>query len=122
MRRPREDRYEARIIDVAGNGLVSAWGVNKSLPHKNLRMQLALYQGDEIVYLSGIKRSFILDESIRTNDRPRLPHLGVHGYRHKVPKELLQALRGENVTVEVRVYGDRNSPQAYFPVREEIVL
>ncbi len=59
--RPRNDHH-VRLLEVSDNGVISAWGFNRALPHKSLRMQVALYRGDEQLYLSKRRRSFVLDD------------------------------------------------------------
>ncbi len=48
--------------------------------------------------------------------RPHNP-IGIHGYRHTLPKDLVSELRGEEITVEVRLFGDRAGKQKYRRVR-----
>lgn len=110
--RPRND-YQLRIMDVSDNGTISAWGFNRALPHKSLRMQVAIYHEGEQVYLSKRRRSFILDDfGIPGGPRPHNP-IGIHGFRHTVPRDVLNPLTGETVVVEVRIFGDRAKKENY---------
>ena len=53
---------------------------------------------------------------------PTLPGLGVHGFRHTIPRGVLQELRGESVTLAVRIYGDRASGDDYLEVTSQLQL
>lgn len=114
--RPKND-YQLRILDVADNGTVSAWGYNRALPHKSLRMQVAVFHEGRQVYISKRRRSFILDDfGVPGGPRPHNP-IGVHGFRHTVPRDVLTALSGETVVVEVRIFGDRAKKDNYRRTR-----
>lgn len=113
LRRPWNG-YEVEILDVSENGVVSAWSMNRALPHKSLRMQVVLQMEGRDVYVSKLKRSFILDRSLQSGVSRSLPGLGVHGYRHTLPKAVRDEIRGQPVTVSVRVYGDRAPRREYL--------
>ena len=116
--RPR-DRYVGAILDVERNGRVSAWGLNRALSHKSLRMQLVVEHEGRDVYVSGLRRSFIYDDSLTIR---QLPVLGVHGYRHRIPNAIVADLRGEDVVIKVRIYGDRATKSDFKELRKEVVL
>ena len=117
-----QNRYEVEILSVGKNGRVNGWAINRALPHKNLRMQLALEHNGEEVYASGLKRSFIHGELFSPPSTDNLPILGAHGYRHKIPKGIVRDLRGESVVIKLRVYGDRAKSDDYHEVRQIIVF
>ena len=117
--RPR-NVYEADILGVSESGVISAWSFNHALPHKSLRMQVAISLGDEEIYTSRIKRSFILDRSLQSESDPKLPGLGIHGYRHHLPRQLRQDLEGEVATLHLRVWGDRAADDRYRELSREI--
>jgi hypothetical protein len=117
--RPSND-YDGRIMGVSGKGIVSAWGVNRALPHKSLRMQIAIYHENREVYVSKRRRSFILDDfEGPSGQRPNNP-IGVHGYRVTLPDEIVSRLRGEPVVVELRVWGDRAKSANYHRERRQL--
>ncbi len=111
------NRYEGGILDVSGGGKISAWSINRALPHKSLRMQTLVFHEGKQVYASSRKRSFILDRELSADDRAELPTLGVHGYRHTLPRQLRDGLRGEAVLIEIRIFGDRSTD--YLAIRRE---
>jgi hypothetical protein len=115
------DRYEGEIREVSFDGVVSVWGRNAALPHKNLRMQTLVYHQGEEVYRSGTKRSFILDHPEEAS-WPWPDAIGVHGYRHRIPARVRQSLRGESVDVVVRLLGDRSGPRNYVELRHSTRL
>ena len=119
--RPR-NHYEADVLDVSDSGVISAWSFNHALPHKSLRMQVAISQEGEEIYSSTIKRSFILDRSLQSESDPDLPGLGIHGYRHSLPKALVEDLRGEAATLHLRVWGDRAEDDRYRELQRELRL
>lgn len=114
--RPR-NRYEGEILAVTANGLVSAWGRNTALPHKSLRMQTLVHVAGQKVYASKRKRSFILDDQLPVS-WPWPSSLGVHGYRHKIPAPVWHQLRGDDVRITVRVFGDRAPKHDYLELVE----
>ncbi|PLW70617.1 hypothetical protein [Pseudohalioglobus lutimaris] len=110
--RPR-NQYEGKILAVAQDGMVSAWGRNTALPHKSLRMQTVVTVDGQEVYASKRKRSFILDDELGPS-WPWPSSLGVHGYRHRIPAPVWQRLRDADAKITVRVFGDRASNSDYL--------
>ena len=122
LRRPRNDDYRGAVSEVSQSGMVSAWGLNRALPHKSLRMQVAVYVDNTEVYTSRVRRSFILDRDLPALGRPALPPIGVHGYRHKLPRDLVDELRGQTAELEFRVIGDREPADRYHSSRVALLL
>ncbi|MEH6587043.1 MAG: hypothetical protein V7720_10800 [Halioglobus sp.] len=121
LRRPWNG-YEVEILDISETGVISAWSVNRALPHKSLRMQVVIQSEGQDVYVSKLKRSFILDRSLQSGVARSLPGLGVHGYRHSLPKSVVGKLRGKTAIVSVRAYGDRASRKEYLETSAELRL
>lgn len=111
--RRRLDSYEGAVLNIDRRGFVSAWAVNRALPHKNLRMQVFVHESGDLIYRSPVRRSFILDDSLRTSFSPNLPVVGIHGYRQKLPANISAAVTAGAARLSVRVYGDTNSLQDY---------
>jgi hypothetical protein len=117
--RPDND-YDGRILGVSEKGIISAWGINRALPHKSLRMQIAVYHQDREVYVSKRRRSFILDDlETASGQRPHNP-IGVHGYRHTLPRELVTQLRGQPVIVELRIFPEHAKTGRYHRERSRL--
>lgn len=114
------DNIDGEILAVSRSGLLSAWAVNRALPHKSLRMQVAVnFEGEEI-YTSSLRRSFVLDESLSSAYPSDLPLIGVHGYRHWLPRELRTELTGKTASVELRIYGDRAKADDYHSLYRQV--
>jgi len=118
----RESQYAGEILDVSARGKVSAWAIDSALPHKNLRMQIAVYQEGELVYLSKPKRSFVMDREISSAFSDELPATGTHGYRHTLPRDLFNSLAGKFVEIELRVLPDRAGPDDYYSARYDMLM
>jgi hypothetical protein len=111
------NRYTGDILDISETGIISAWSWNKTLPHKSLRMQVVVYSNEQEIYRSGIRRSFILDHSLSFRRSPNLPVIGVHGYRHRLPQDILDQVIDNGADVTIRIYGDRASLSEYHEIR-----
>ncbi len=119
--RPAEN-YDGEILQVSRNGWVSAWALNRALPHKSLRVQLVVRQDGVEVYRSGIRRTFILDRYLSSWEYLYAPAVGVHGYRHKLPRHVVDSVRGEPLVVELRVYGDRVPLKNFQSVKRTVTI
>jgi hypothetical protein len=111
------NRYAGDILDISETGVVSAWGWNKTLVHKSLRMRVVVYQNEEEIYRSGIRRSFILDDSLALKTTPGLPVVGVHGYRHRLPPDVLNEVTNNGADLTIRIYGDGSGLGNYHEIR-----
>ena len=100
------NKYQGGILDISTDGAVSAWSINWLLPHKALRMQVLLQRNGEHIYESTIMRSFILDRTLTPRGGNEPAAIGVHGYRHQLPPDLLAQLQGRSAVLKVRIYGD----------------
>ncbi|MEH6588604.1 MAG: hypothetical protein V7746_00025 [Halioglobus sp.] len=112
------NRYAGKIIDLSETGIISAWSWNKTLAHKSLRMQVVVYQNEAEIYRSGVRRSFILDDSLAFRTSPNLPVVGVHGYRSKLPPEILDEVIDNGADLTIRIYGDGSRLGDYLEIRQ----
>jgi hypothetical protein len=48
--------------------------------------------------------------------------VGVHGYRHKLPRQVLDSVRGAPVVVELRVFDDRTPLKNYHSVKSTFTV
>ena len=117
-----DSSYSGEILDISSRGQVSAWSIDNALSHKNLRMQIALYHEGELIYQSKIKRSFIVDREITSSNAPRLTAIGTHGYRHKIPRAVINSIKGEPAEIELRIFADRAGKQDYYATRYDLSL
>ena len=69
-------------------------------------MQVLLQRSGEHIYESNIMRSFILDRTVPPTASNEPAAIGVHGYRHQLPAEILEQLQGKSAILKVRIYGD----------------
>lgn len=98
------------VTGMTAAGMVSAWAIDDALPHKNLRVQLRVFdRAGRQLYKSGLQRTFIRDPELASADRIAYRTLGLHGYRHQLPAWLLQRNRREVLTLEWLIYPDGES-------------
>jgi hypothetical protein len=116
------DYNEGRILEVSRDGWVSAWALNRALPHKSLRVQLVVYEGDNEVYRSGLKRTFIADNYLPIWKYFGVAAIGLHGYRHRLPEEIADAIRGSEVDIELRIFGDRARLDDFHSVKSSVTI
>ncbi len=95
------------ILDVTADGLVTARALDPALPHKNLRVQLTLEDGQgRLLYRSTLRRTD-LALPLTVSDTPEdglLP--GTHGIAWELPPALLAGYARENLTVVLSVFSD----------------
>jgi len=92
--------FDAAITRFSPDGVVEAWAVDRSLPHKNLRVQLRFYDArGRMRHKSPI---------LRTAERELYSSapVGLHGIRYALPPELLKFIGGRNASVDMRVLAD----------------
>jgi len=98
-------RVEAAITGVSRDGVVTAWAVDRGLSHKNLRVQLRVYdRRGRPVHKSPMERTFLRDESLAD----RAP-LGLHGYQYTLPANLLRRYGARGL--DVRLYAFADGPE-----------
>ncbi len=107
---------KGKIINVSPDGLVSAWAMDESLPHKALRMQLVAHRDDRLEWSSGIRRSFVFDQSLKDRHAGGRPALGVHGYRHQLPRATANDVASGQLQLSLRAYYDGGLPSDYRDV------
>lgn len=95
------------ILDIDGQGLVHLRAFHAALPHKRLRVQLLVSgpYGDQL-FKSRVQRTTI-QENLPLLDSPDngvLP--GRHGHQIWLPKQLMEAMAGKTVTIELNTYSD----------------
>jgi len=95
-------RVEAAITAVSRDGVVTAWAVDRGLSHKNLRVQLRVYdRRGRPVHKSPMERTFLRDESLAD----RAP-LGLHGYQYTLPANLLRRYGARGLDVRLYAFAD----------------
>lgn len=95
-------RIEAAITRVSRDGVVTAWAVDRGLSHKNLRVQLRVYdRRGRPVHKSPMERTFLRDESLAD----RAP-LGLHGYQYTLPASLLRRYGARGLDVRLYAFAD----------------
>jgi hypothetical protein len=103
----QETPETGRILDVTADGRVTAQAIDPALPHKNLRVQLTLEDGEgRLLYRSALRRTD-LALPLTVNDTPEdglLP--GTHGIAWELPPALLAGYAREDLTVVLSVYSD----------------
>lgn len=113
------NHYQGGILNIDNRGMVSAWSKNVALPHKNLRMQVVVYQDGAEIYASRLKRSFIqTSEHSEGWDWTWPSRLGIHGYRHRIPGFIRKQVSDQEVEVALRIYGDRAAKDTYLELRQ----
>ena len=106
--RPMSD-IRGKIMSINSQGLLSAWAINKALPHKNLRVQVLIRDAEGVLqYESRIERTFIRDSTLEQEKYIGSKLVGNHGYRYQIPAEVLDRLDGQRLLVELVVYADGN--------------
>ena len=107
--RPRSNA-RGEIMSINRRGLLSAWAFNDALPHKNLRVRIFVRdpQG-KLIHKSSLTRTFIRDSELRQSNRIGRPFVGHHGYRYRLPGEVLQRYQGQTLKVELETYLDGKS-------------
>jgi hypothetical protein len=103
----QETPETGRILDVTSDGLVTAQAVDPALPHKNLRVQLTLEDGEGRLLYRSVLRRTDLALPMTVSDTPEdglLP--GTHGVAWELPPALLAGYARESLTVVLSVYSD----------------
>ena len=81
---------------------VSAWAVDRALPHKNLRVQLRVY--DDRGRL--LHKSPILRTRERDAEAASLAPVGLHGVRYALPADVFRRYGRRALSVDLRVLAD----------------
>ncbi|MEJ2384254.1 MAG: hypothetical protein P8Y54_07620 [Xanthomonadales bacterium] len=94
--------YAAAITGVTPDGIISAWAVDRALPHKNLRVQFRVYDArGRLRHKSKIMRT-----SERDPAAVALAPLGVHGLAYALPPELRKPAGRRGLSVDLVVLAD----------------
>ena len=110
--RPQSNVHGA-IMNVTTEGLLSAWALNNTLPHKNLRVRVLVWDdGGKLIHKSMPERTFIRDPELSEVTKIGRQFVGLHGYRYQLPREMLLRHSGQRLTVELVTYGDGLSNKA----------
>ena len=97
----------AEIMSITQRGLVSAWAFDDALPHKNLRVQVLVRDaGGKLIHQSPIERTYIYDPDLRHGDRIGRGAPGLHGYRYRIPQDVLVRNGNQQLQVELVTYLD----------------
>jgi len=105
-----ESNILGEIMSVNSRGLVSAWAINTALPHKNLRVQILVWnQWGKLIRKARAERTFIRDTALAEQLRIDSPGVGLHGYRYQIPGYVADSRKWQNVDVELLVYADGDS-------------
>lgn len=100
------------IMSITQGGLLSAWAINDALPHKNLRVQVLVRDGaGKVVHKSVPERTFIHDPELSRSTRIDQAVIGLHGFRHQLPGEILDQYSGLVLNVELISYTDGTPSQ-----------
>jgi hypothetical protein len=104
--RPQQS-VRAEIMSITQWGLVSAWAFDDALPHKNMRVQVLVRDaGGKLIHQSPIERTYIYDPDLRHGDRIGRGAPGLHGYRYRIPREVLAQNGNQRLQVELVTYLD----------------
>jgi hypothetical protein len=104
-RPPNTSRSE--IMSITRRGLVSAWAFSDALPHKNLGVQIRVRDPrGKVIHRGRPERTFIDDPELRRPERIGRPFVGLHGYRYRIPPDVLNRRRGQTLKVELVTYTD----------------
>jgi hypothetical protein len=111
------------ILDVDEQGTLHARALDHALPHKNLRVQVAVYGLDgRMLHKSRTTRTFIQENRLLNDSPSDGLLLGNHGFAYSLPEALLDAHRGQQLRVELVTYSDgsgldwAHTAEAYFDV------
>lgn len=105
----------ADLMSIDNSGVISAWAVDDGLPHKSLRLQVLVRNGDgQVVHKSRKVRTNVDDPALRAAGLIGNAFTGLHGFRYELPPELLAGSALENQTwstvnglqLELLVYPD----------------
>jgi hypothetical protein len=113
------NRIRGEIMSITRTGLVSAWAFNDALPHKNLRVQIRVRNNrGKIIHRGRSERTFVHDPELSRPDRIGQSFVGLHGYRYRIPPDVLYRRSGHNLTVELVTYtdGDPAAPAYLYSV------
>jgi hypothetical protein len=100
-RRPAPD-YDAAITAVTRDGEIAAWAVDRALPHKNLRVQLRIYDArGRLLHKSPVQRTALAEPATQA-----IAPLGLHGIRYALPAGVMRRYGRLRLTVEMRVLAD----------------
>jgi len=104
--RPRSN-IRGEIMSINSQGLLSAWAINKALPHKNLRVQVLIRDAQGVLlHESRPMRTFIRDTNLEQAEYIGRQSVGNHGYRYQLPADVLDHREGQRLIVELVVYTD----------------
>lgn len=94
--------FDAAITGVTRGGVVSGWAVDRSLPHKNLRVQFRFYDArGRLLHTSSIMRTGQRDTATAA-----LAPLGLHGVSYALPGRILKRHARRGLSVDMRVLAD----------------
>lgn len=83
-------RLRGELLSITQGGVVSAWAVDDGLPHKSLRVQVLVRNGDgQIVHKSRKLRANVDDPGLRANGLIGAAFIGLHGFRYQLPRTLV---------------------------------
>jgi hypothetical protein len=97
----------AEIMSVSRQGVLSAWAFDDALPHKNLRVRVQVRDArGKLIYKSRSERTFIRDPDLSNGEWIGRNSIGLHGFRHQLPTDLLSRYGGQTMNVELVAYED----------------
>jgi hypothetical protein len=100
----------AEITDISANGTLSAWALDKALPHKNLQVQVEVLDSrGSLLWRSQPERTNVRDFSLESEPRINQDLIGNHGYRREISRKVLESTKGRAVQVRLLVYADGNT-------------
>jgi hypothetical protein len=95
----------AGIGTVHREGWIEAWAVDTALPHKNLRARMTVRDArGRVLHKSRVRRAQDPAPDAARQAVPRLPRLGLHGYRFELSKPVLREVLRGATSVELVVY------------------
>lgn len=114
-----QSKVRADLMGISRSGVISAWAIDDGLPHKSLRVQVLVRNGDgQVVHKSRKLRSNVDDPDLRAPGLIGKAFTGLHGFRYQLPRELVagSALANNNgsaaqgLQLELLVYADGMGP------------
>jgi len=107
-----------QITSIDRHGLLSAWAIDNSLPHKNLRVRVRVREpGIRLLYSGQLERTFIRDPSLAQEPLIGQAILGHHGYRCQIPRKILWRNQSRTLVVQFTVFADGPEQEAAFTAR-----
>jgi len=100
-------RIRGEITGVSSLGLVSAWALDESLPHKNLRVRILVRDTrGTLIHKSRIERTFIRDPALAKWLDVVDPMPGLHGFRYQLPDYVMARSQRQPLEIEMITYAD----------------